>query len=374
MPKLQPFGSWGQLHYSNSGGIASATFALNGAASAGYSVNWLAYAFISLLGGTVSKIRVYANAVNGTLAAGDLVCDLYSDSAGFPSSSLQSSSTVTTVPTGAAWVEFTGFSTALTVGTTYWIVLRNADSAPTTNYPTYINFTTLAMLGSTADPGYSANLVYTSTNSGGAWTRTLAAGAFVIDYGSGDIEGIPLQSITTSDPQIYASREGGIKFTTPANSGLNVIGVAGVLTKNGTPTGDLRYRIYSGSGSSPTLLGTTVTRPPASINTSRTPKPLYFSSVINIPASTIIRVVASETTQTDTSGNRYHLEQFVLSSTDTGILVPYTTQPELTLSTDGGATFTDTANRWPGIWLILDGNAPFGPPIPTGSRFNGGMN
>lgn len=366
--------SWGQLHHSAGGGLAITTVNLNGALSGGYSAAWFAFSLVPLLGGTVSKIRVYASAVTGTLASGDLVCDIYSDSNGNPNTSLQSSTTVTSVPTGAAWVEFTGFSTALTVGTQYWIVLRNANATPTTNSVTYVASSSALALGSTSDPASGQALFFISSNSGGTWSRFLGPACFVVDYGGGNTEGWPVQGLTTSDPQIYSSREGGIKFVTPENVSLNVIGVCGAVSKSGTPTGDLRYRIYAGTSTSPTLLGTTVTRAPGTVNSSRTQKPLYFSAPIIIPGGTTLRVVVSETTQSDTSTNRYNNEQYVLSSTDTGILVPYATQPALTLSTDGGATFTDTSNRWPAIWLILDGDVPFGPPIPTGSRFNGGMN
>lgn len=356
MSLFQIDGSWGCLTRDT---ISFSTFALNGSLSGGYSVNWLAYGFIPQLGGTVSKIRVYASAVTGTLGSSDLVCNLYSDSAGSPSTSLQSSTTVTSVPTGASWVEFTGFSTALTVGTTYWIVLRNANGTPTSNSATYTYLTNSSILGNSNNPALGQSLVYTSTNSGSTWTRAVSTGAFVVDYGSGNIEGFPVQSGTTGDPQIYSSREGGIKFTTPSNTTLNVIGVCAVASKTGTPTGNLRYRIYTGSGSSPTLLATTATRDAATISTTRNQKPLYFTSPVSISADTVVRVVASETTQSDTSGNRYNLEFITLSSSDTGILVPYTIQPEYTLSTDGGATFTDTANRYVSIWLILDAQEPF---------------
>lgn len=369
MSRLQIDGSWGRLYHSTSG-LSISTFALNGSLSGGYSVNWLAFGFIPLRGGTVSKIRVYVNAVTGTLGSSDLVCDVYSDSAGNPNASLQGSSTVTSVPTGAGWVEFTGFSTALTVGTNYWIVLRNANGTPTSNSATYAYLNSGALLGHATDPSIGQTLVFSSTNSGSTWTRALATGSFIIDYGSGSTEGLPIQSATTSDPQIYSSREGGIKFTTPVNVGLNVIGVCAIASKVGTPTGDLRYRIYTGSGSSPVLLATTVTRAPGTINTSRSQKPIYFSSLVYVPPNTVIRVVASETTQSDTSSNRYSLEYLSLSSTDTGILEPYSVQPEYTLSTDGGSTFTDTANRWPGIWLILDLDNPFTPSETGGSRLN----
>lgn len=358
MAKFQVGIPWGQLHQSSSG-FSPATFALSGSLSGGYSVNWLAYGITPLLGGTVSKIRIYASAVAGTLGSSDLVCDIYSDSNGNPNTSLQSSSTVTTTPTGAAWVEFTGFSQALTVGTNYFLILRNANSSPTTNNITYSYSSTSLVQGNSTDPATAQTTVFTSTNSGSTWTRAASVGFFVIDYGGGSIEGFPVQSGTSGDPQIYSSREGGIKFTTPANSGLNVVGVCGVVAKVSSPTGDLRYRIYTGSSTAPTLLGTTVTRAPGFINTARNQKPLYFSTPLTIPASTVVRVVVSETTQSDTSGNRYNLEHAVLSSTDTGILLPYTVQPELTLSTDGGATFSDTPNRLPLIWLLLDANDPF---------------
>lgn len=352
MAKFQIDGTYGRLT-AGTAGYSRSTLALNGAASGGYSATWLAFYIVPQLGGTLSKVRVYATAVNGTLGASDLVCDIYSSSSSNPNTSLASSSTVTSTPTGAAWVEFTGFSQSLTVGTPYFIVLRNANGTPTTNYPTYISaWSNATALGTASDPVHGTILSFSSTNSGSTWSRLLAPSAFVLDYGSGNIEGFPAYQVSSSY-QVYSSREVGLKFTSP-NVALNVIGIGGLVAKAGTPTGNLRYRIYTGSSTSPTLLATTLTAAPGEINTGRSIKILYFSTPITLPASTVTRIVISETTQSDTSANRYTGEALQLSSTDTGLILPFTVQPASTLSTDGGATFADTSDECPALFLVLD--------------------
>jgi hypothetical protein len=352
---------WGQVYYSTSGGLGASTFNLNAALSGGYSANWWAAYIVPLQGGTVSKIRVYCSAVTGTLVSGDLVCDLYSESNGNPNTSLQSSTTVTTIPTGAAWVEFTDFSTALTAGTPYFIVLRNADATPASNAITYVSYSNLLLNGNITDPQLNQAAVFTSTNSGSTWTRLVNIPPVVIDYGSGVVEGFPIQGAAQggSSLQIYSSREAGIKFTTPENAKLNISGIIAVILKTGTPTGNLRYRIYSSNSTTPTLTATTLTRTAGQVSGSRSAKYIPFSSVVTLDANTVVRIVASETTQSDTSSNRFTLDEITLSSSDTGLILPYTVQPASTLSTDGGANFTDTADRIPIIWPVLDGEAPF---------------
>ena len=100
---------------------------------------WLGYSFVAPPGGaTVNKILVYAAAINGApLTDAKLQCDIYSDASGVPNASLASTTTVTAKPAGAAWVEFTGFTLALTGGVQYWAVLKNIEADPTTKYPTY---------------------------------------------------------------------------------------------------------------------------------------------------------------------------------------------------------------------------------------------
>lgn len=341
-------------------GLFNATSGWSGTAlNLNASTTRVAMMIVPLLGGTLSKVRIWVSSVTGTIGSSDLTCELYDNSAGAPGSLLQSSSTVTAAPTGASWVEFTGFSTALTIGTEYWFVLKNNNGTPASNFVVNTAFSNFPGFATSSNPAFGQYLYFTSTDSGSSWTRTTRLPQIVLDYGSSNVEGFPFQTVSTSAGQIYSSREYGLRFVSPSNATMNIIGIGSLVLKTASPTGNLRYRLYTGSSTTPTLQGTTVTAAPGEINGSREPKPLYFSTPISITAGTTVRIVVSETTQSDTSSNRYTLEEFTLSSTDTGILVPYTTQPQSTLSTDGGANFTDTDNRLPAIWPILDAQTPF---------------
>lgn len=341
-------------------GAGQATFALNGVLSGGYSQNWLFYVWVPLHNGTISKIRVYASAVAGTLGASDLVCDIYSVSAGVPSTSLQSSATVTATPTGAAWVEFTGFSTAVTPGIPYAVVLRNANPTPTTNSITYRYLSTGSLaIATTFAPPVGQMYTGTSTNSGSSWSVSANTPYLVIDYGGSVYEGFAASA--TGTVTVYSSREAGILYTLP--NSVNVVGVSSAVGKVASPTGNLRYRIYTGSGASPTLVGTTGTLAPADVSTSVTGgKPLYFSSPITLLAGTTVRIVVSETTQSDASGQNYSLGHLTLDTMN--VWYPLTSVPKRTLSTDGGATFTETNDSMPQITLLLDAEDPF--PEPAG--------
>lgn len=356
----------------SSGATNQSTFNLNGSLSGGYSQNWLFCVWVPLHNGTISKIRVYASAVAGTLGASDLVCDIYSVSAGVPNTSLQSSSTVTATPTGAAWVEFTGFSVAVTPGTPYAVVLRNADPTPTTNSITYRYLSNGNVnISSTTAPPVGQTYIGTSTNSGSSWSISSNVLYVVIDYGGSVYEGFAASA--TSTVTVYSSREAGIMYVLP--QGVNVVGVSALVYKTGSPTGNLRYRIYTGSGASPTLVGTTGTLAPADVNTSSSgSKPLYFSSPITLMAGTTIRIVVSETAQSDASGQNYTLSHLTLDTMN--VWYPLTSVPKRTLSTDGGATFSETNNSMPQITLLLDAEDPFPAPadVPAGTRFNRGFN
>lgn len=88
---------------------------------------------------TLSKLKIFVSAVGGTLAATDMSFDLVDFAAGAisstttPNAAIETRTSVTTTPTGAAWVEATGFTTALTAGKKYGVVIKNANASPGTN-------------------------------------------------------------------------------------------------------------------------------------------------------------------------------------------------------------------------------------------------
>jgi len=130
MSKLQawnPTVTWG-LRGANG---TTGTYAINNAN------NRLSFGLPVLEAGTINEIQVYASAVAGTLGSSDLVLDVYNQIAGNIGSSLGSTAVVTATPTGAAYVNFTGLDIDVIPGQ-YYVVIRNANGTPGTNYPTFL--------------------------------------------------------------------------------------------------------------------------------------------------------------------------------------------------------------------------------------------
>jgi hypothetical protein len=345
---------------SRTGGSSTGTSstALNTAANAG----WLAYGFNSRKSGTVNKITVRVSAVNGTLDGNDLTCEIYSQKATTPftvGTSLASSATVTATPTGAAYVEFTGFSQAVVAGTQYYIVLKNAAAAPTTDYPTYlygVAGTSLnTLVGSLAAWGSN---VLTSTDSGTNWTNAQLGVTpnYRIEYSDGSFEGFAFSAIgidTTNS--IYSAREAGAKFTTPVSAKFVLAGLAFGVAKSGTPTGDVRFRLYEGV----TLIATTGTMPLGNLTATGT-IPLYFATPQTLKPNTVYRVVVSETTQADTSSNRYQIGfTTIQDDANTKALVPLgMVQTYTSDATANPVVFTDTDTKLPLVTLIISNLVP----------------
>lgn len=348
-------------------------FALNGAAN----VNWFVVRMIPLTGGQLSKIRCFASSVTGTLGASDCVCDVYNDTAGVLGTLIETRTTVTTTPTGAAVIEWTGFTATLTAGTPYYFVFRNAAASPTVNsYTMYYvtGFGSAQYYYTSTAPTAGVFHCFTSTNSGTTLTSVSGMPGMVLEYSGGAKEGFPMNATmtATTNQAAYASREFGNMFITPNYAPMRVVGILAAAGKTGTPTGSLRARVYSGSGASPTLLATTATTlVAAQVNTSLAGKCLYFSTPLVLPMNTAIRVVISETAQADASGNRYGLNAFSFNSSDSTLVYPWSsTAVKTTLSTDGGATFSETSDAAASIYLIPDADQPFDI---SAIRFNPGM-
>lgn len=339
----------------NLASFASATLALSAAAT------YYGAAIIPLNGGTLSKVRAYVSSVTGSPIAADAVCELRADNNGVPSGSVTESKTASSAPAASTVLEFTGFTTVLSANTLYWLVIRNANGTPASN-----NFTLrrwadpINVNWAIASPGYGAYFDASSTDSGTNWTLANNTPAVVIEYSGGAREGFLITGFASA-AQIYTNREAGSVFTTPSNITLNVAGVLMIASKSGTPTGNLRYRIYSGTAASPTLVATTQTVTPAQVNTTSTDayRPLYFSSIQSIAGGTQLRVVASETTNSDASSNRYNVQNGVTLNSGDANIIPFLGTPASTLSTDGGATFTDTTNTYTPVYLILDNENPY---------------
>ncbi len=355
----------GMFTTSNSG---PSTFALSGTpASGGFSPTWLAYSWNPGESKTLSAVKVFCSAVGGTLTAAGLVCDIYSDTAGTgPNASLASSSTVTATPTGAAWVEFTGFSLALTAGTQYWIVLRNATATPGTNFPTYrygaaSQFANPAL--SESNGLFGSGAVRTSTNSGTAWSSSTAAYSWGwrVQYSDGTYDGTPFSNIAAAAAAsgAFGKQAVGVQLVTPPGTVLNVRGAMLQFGKNGTP-GGAALKLYDGS----TLLATAATIPAANVTQTRCWSALFPSTVVVNPGTTLNLVVADLTTA-DTNSNGY-LPNFYTVDNDANsfALMPFEGTLKKTVTTDytaGSPTFSTDQTTVIPFALILDSTGEFYP-------------
>ena len=351
----------------------------SGSFSLGTGANRYIVKFIPSVSDYLNSVRTYIAGVSATVPIGALTCGVYTDSHGNLGTLLESVTNGAAV-TAAGVVEWTGFTSAstLTRNIPHYLVFSSSSSNTA-------SFHYIAGLGSgqyyysASTPTASNFGAMSSADSGVTLTAIAGLSGTVIQYNSGIKDGFPLNSglITGPNQAAYANREYGTRFATPLNATLRISGVVLGAAKVGSPTGNMRARIYGGNTTTPTLLGTSETvYTPAGCNTSATGKIFYFGSNIVVPPNTVLRVVVSETTQSDSSANRYGLQAFNLNSVDASIFYPWSSiGVSTTLTTDGGATFTDTANSVATTGLILDNDLVFNVNgWMLGQGMSGGMN
>jgi hypothetical protein len=342
----------------------SAALSINGAQSGSYSATWLAFGFRLDQAKTLSKIQVYCSSVNGTLGATDLVCDIYSNTSGSPNASLATTNTVTATPTGAAWVEFTGFSLALSPATQYWIVLRNANSAPTTNYPNYQfgqQYTAPTLPnGGNYKVGWSKQH---STTSGGTWgvSTNAAACGWRLQFSDGTYDGLPVQSLANGSDKAYGANEVGVRFTVPSGAKWNVRGAVFYVLATGTPTGNLYYRLYQNGAY---VASTNGILPADVIAAGGYYLPDYFASDITVNPGDVITVTIADGAA-DSSSNNYfsYYEYKFASDPNTQALMPFEGTLEKAITANGGSgspTFTLTPTSIYPFALLLDTAGEFG--------------
>lgn len=310
-------------------------------------------------GKTLSKVRFYVSAVTGTLGASDIVAELYQLPDGLLSTTtasgsgtlVESRSTVTSTPTGAAWVEVTGWTSVCTAGKQYAIVLKNANGTPASN-----NYTVRWVTGLHDDGLGSGSMGWwkrQSTDSGSTYSsNTAAVAGLELEWSDGSLSGLAASqgSVTAVGDGIYQARELGANFTTPAQARPRVIGVLALLAVSGTPTGNIRFRIYRGT----TLVATT--EPQTQRTGASTVQMGFFTSVQELDAAVEHYVTCGETTNADTSANRINLQELtVRDAAATKGLLPSGGWRKALL--DSTWTVTDTASI--AIALILDGEQPY---------------
>lgn len=318
---------------------------------------------ISPVASTLNSVRLCFSGT-GAIPAASVSCELRaavkSSTKYQPDSSALETKTCATAPTTVGMYNFTGFTTALTANKLYYLVLRNTDASPGTKYPSisYAVYSTgLAPLdinfGANALWGLPRGMMYT-TDGGTTWLNNFSSGTnytgWRIGLSDGSYHGRPFTAATVNDGQIYSARESGIKLTSPANTAFYARGLALALSPSvtGTPTGVPRLRLYSGS--SPSIEATA-----SDVDGWYTNWAIgWFASPVLILPSTIYRIVMGESTQSDTSSNRFNVPTMTIDSdSDSTPLIPYSA----CYTYYDGSSWTDTATKVTGGGFLLDDSA-----------------
>lgn len=339
---------WGNLSDPNTTGSMS----VNGAAV------WGALTFVLDRAQTLNKVRLFMGRT-GTPAASEYRLEVYSTSGdGSPLSSLATASDPASVGNNV-WIEWGGLSQSLNAHTMYAVVLKNLNAAPTTNFFQVNHLVGGAPVFVAGAPNSWGWHTIRSANSGSTWgVSSNSASSLRLEFSDGTFAGLPLEG-TINSQQVFGNRESGVLFTTP-NTELNVRGAAMAVLRNGTPTGRPRYRVYRVSDNA--LLATTAdVAQTILIGASSNPwLPLFFEPVTTLPADTPLRLVLSETTNSDVSTNRYQHRSFITENDANSKTLCGNYQH--TLSTDGGSSWADTDTGIVPFALILD--FPGANPVP----------
>jgi hypothetical protein len=338
----------------NPGGGSFSTFSLNTATA------WLAQSFIPADDLTLNEVRVNQSTKGGAPAAGDYSCEIWSNSAGngLPNAILAGSATgsVGSVPANG-YFDFAGINVALSKGVMYWVVFKNLNATPGTN-----NFTLAAAANNAMPfPGMGGNSKYgwaKATWNGTVWSNNgVGINAMRLKYSNGSYDGVPLQSASATSAA-YGTNEAGARFVMPIGCGYWCDSISFFTRKTGTPTGDLRFKLYVYAPDGTTLLSTTTSQygvTQVDLTTSTAWIRIALMPPVFIPAGSVVRAVMSETTQSDLVANNYGFGH-TTCDTDANSIAMYPMQMKLTSTTNGTVatpTWTDTAGILPGCLLSL---------------------
>jgi hypothetical protein len=350
----------GHLPYNLTGGPT--TLALSAANTQ------LALGFVIPAQKTLAEVAAFLSAVNGTLGAGSLSCDLRNDLGGLSAAggqpaaaSVESRSTVASVPAGAGRVDFTGWTSVIPPDTQQWCVFRNTDGAPATNFPTYRWGGTVTHLPivhggpAVVVPLYGWGKLH-ATDGATFTTSPQPASAFLrLKFTDGTFAGFPFNNILNpgSAVGVYGTREAGARVTIPADwPVLRVAGITLYLRRNNTPTNNLLYKLYAGGGASPTLLATTAQILPTSqVATTPSWYHLFFASPqLVFPGQTYRLTCVNDAGGDSTTSYFSFLEQLIDNDANSKALVPFSSQRTYF----DGAAWADTDTATPAWGFILD--------------------
>ena len=195
--------------------------------TANAAANRLAMRFVARHSGAPAGIALQIGSVTGSPARRDVKVALFSvdPSTGLPGTQLEerddgSSSALSS----NSRLVVGGWTTDLSAGQEYFIVVRNGNASPTTNYFVVAYGVERATLA--GHSGSTPAGSYTSTDSGSTWSPQGQRSNYQIIYntGSGDFTYDWLVIVTSATTNLN-SNPTGVRFTTPTGIRLRVVGV-----------------------------------------------------------------------------------------------------------------------------------------------------
>ena len=321
-------------------------------------------------GVALNKVMTYSSVVTGTLLASEITMELYSanTSDGKPNASIEGPISCDTAPSGAGWHQWSGFTTTLTSGLQYYLVIKNVNATPASNY------VTIRIAREYIYPIYQAGANndgmnrYTSSDGGSSWSNAYTGIAGMrFEFAGPTYRGIPVWSLDNLGVSygVYSTRESGAKITSPANAIVKAIGVwvqAGAIS--GSPTGEPRLGLRVGADAA--VYTHNINR--VAMGTANIVRG-YFSSAKSIPASSVCRITLGETANSDASTARYNLYGWAVQDTAASkALFPFGGMP---LTYYDGSSWAETDTYVCACGLILDDASEFGA---YGVKMHPGMN
>ena len=296
----------------SSGGGSITTWTANDAA------NRLAMRFVARHSGAPAGIALRIGTVTGSPARRDVKVALFSVDAatGLPGTQLEeldngSSSALSS----NSRLVVDGWTTSLSAGQEYFIVVRNGNASPTTNhFAVAYGVEKATLAGHAVSPPAGS---YTSTDSGSTWSAQGTQRSnyqIIYNTGSGDFTYDWLVIQTNSQTSLN-NNPTGVRFTTPSGIRLRVIGVQFAEIAN-ISSSSWAIRIKQGGNT----IGTTLT---LSRSTNWTYCFVPFSDVVVLEPNTqtdveaflssgtagVVRVVDVDTTLTPTAFPFQHIEK-----------------------------------------------------------------
>lgn len=321
-------------------------------------------------GKTLNSIRLYFSAVTGTVVANDIQVAILGDDSGAPNAAnvIDAFRPCSTAISAAGMYDWTGFTTPLTIGSRFWIVVKNVNATPASNN---VSISNLPQYGNLQVQVNYGPIKRVSTDGGSTWgTATGNTSSFRLGYSNGSYGGLPI--ITSSQGgipfSVYSTRMVGSKFTIPDGMYPIIRGLAVSLGANiGTPSANPNLKLYVGS--TPRQVGNTILCPSAMGGSCVVHG--VFDSPVRLPPRTICRVVMGEQSNADTTDNRYR--PHVLTPDPSSIsrsLMPF---GGIVSTVFDGSNWTDDESIFVPVSLHLDDETGPVAHVPRTSKFGLGM-